>query len=216
MECPTLLYNGFGEHNIQGIGDKHVPLIHNVMGTDVVIAISDRATDSMNLLANTDAGRRFLTSRGVAPEMVSALSSFGLSSWCNVLAAVKLAKKLHLGEDDLVLTVATDGAAMYPSELAGALERDFADGFSEVSAAQVYGEYLLGAGEDHVLECTDTDRNRIFNLGYYTWVEQQGTSIEEFEARRDQSFWRGLLDIVPVWDDLITELNGRSGAVPAS
>jgi len=216
LQCPTLLYNGFGEHNIQGIGDKHVPLIHNVMATDVVIAISDRATDSMNLLANTDAGRRFLTSRGVAPEMVSALSSFGLSSWCNVLAAVKLAKKLRLGEDDLVLTVATDGAAMYPSELAGALQRDFADGFSEVSAAQVYGEYLLGAAEDHVLECTDTDRNRIFNLGYYTWVEQQGTSIEEFEARRHQSFWRGLLDLVPVWDDLITELNGRSGAVPAA
>ena len=216
LECPTLLYNGFGEHNIQGIGDKHVPLIHNVMGTDVVIAISDRATDSMNVLANTDAGRRYLTSRGVSPEMVTALSSFGLSSWCNVLAAVKLAKRLHLGDDDLVLTVATDGAAMYPSELAGALERDSTDGFSEVSAAQVYGEHLLGAGEDHVLECTDTDRNRIFNLGYYTWVEQQGVSIEEFEARRDQSFWRSLLDIVPVWDDLITELNGRSGAVPAA
>lgn len=170
----------------------------------------------MNLLANTDAGRRFLTSRGVAPEMISALSSFGLSSWCNVLAAVKLAKKLHLGEDDVVLTVATDGAAMYPSELVGALERDFADGFSEVSAAQVYGEYLLGAAEDHVLECTDTDRNRIFNLGYYTWVEQQGVSLEEFEARRDQSFWRSLLDLVPVWDDLITQLNGRSGAVPVA
>src|SRR5208283_1219598 len=89
LECATLLYNGFGEHNIQGIGDKHVPLIHNVMGTDVVIAISDRATDSLNVLANTDAGRRYLAGRGVPPEMVTALSSFGLSSWCNVLAAIK-------------------------------------------------------------------------------------------------------------------------------
>ena len=212
LECPTLLYNGFGEHNIQGIGDKHVPLIHNVMGTDVVIAISDRATDSLNVLANTDAGRRYLASRGVAPAMITALASFGLSSWCNILAAVKLAKRLHLGGGDLVLTVATDGAAMYPSELSAALKRDWADGFTEVSAAQVYGEHVLGAGEDHVLECTDTDRNRIFNLGYYTWVEQQGVSIEEFEARRKQSFWRSLLDLVPVWDDLITELNGRSGA----
>ena len=83
---------------------------------------------------------------------------------------------------------------------------------ARLSAAQVYGEHLLGAAEDHLLECTDIDRNRIFNLGYYTWVEQQGTSIEEFEARRDQSFWRSLLDIVPVWDDLIGELNARSGA----
>jgi hypothetical protein len=148
--------------------------------------------------------------------MVSALSSFGLSSWCNVLAAVKLAKRLHLGGDDLVLTVATDGAAMYPSGLSDALRRDWPDGFNEVSAALVFGEYLLGTTDDHVLECTDTDRNRIFNLGYYTWVEQQGVSIEEFQARRDQSFWRSLLDIVPVWDNLITELNGRSGAGAAA
>ncbi len=213
LECATLLYNGFGEHNIQGIGDKHVPLIHNVMGTDVVIAISDRATDSLNVLANTDVGRGYLARRGVSPQMITALSSFGLSSWCNVLAAIKLAKRLHLGGDDLVLTVATDGAAMYPSELSETLKRDWTDGFTEVSAAQVHGEHVLGAGEDHVLECTDTDRNRIFNLGYYTWVEQQGVSIEEFEARRDQDFWRSLLDLVPVWDDLITELNGRSGAL---
>jgi hypothetical protein len=183
------------------------------MGTDVVIAISDRATDSLNVLANTDAGRAYLASRGVSREMITALGSFGLSSWCNVLAAIKLAKRLHLGEDDLVLTVATDGAAMYPSELAGALKRDWTDGFTEVSAAQVHGEHVLGAGEDHVLVCSDLDRNRIFNLGYYTWVEQQGVSLEEFEVRRDQSFWRGLLDLVPVWDDLITELNGRSGAL---
>ncbi|MGA3353629.1 MAG: pyridoxal-phosphate dependent enzyme [Acidimicrobiales bacterium] len=212
LECPTLLYNGFGEHNIQGIGDKHVPLIHNVMATDVVVAISDRATDSMNMLANTDAGRSYLSSRGLSAELLTAISSFGLSSWCNVLAAVKLAKRLHLGENDLVMTVATDGAVMYQSELSEAVKRDWPDGFDEVSAAQVCGEYLLGAGEDHLLECTDTDRNRIFNLGYYTWVEQQGVPIEEFEARRDQSFWRSLLDLVPVWDNLIEELNGRSGA----
>jgi cysteine synthase len=216
LECPTLLNNGFGEHNIQGIGDKHVPLIHNVMATDVVVAVSDRATDSLNLLANTDAGRSHLASRGLAPELISALSSFGLSSWCNVLAAVKLAKRLDLGGDDLVVTVATDGAAMYASELSAALQRDWKDGFTQVSAAQVFGEYLLGAADDHLLECTDFDRNRIFNLGYYTWVEQQGVSLEEFEARRSQSFWRALLELVPVWDGLIAELNERSRAAPAA
>ena len=215
LECPTLLYNGFGEHNIQGIGDKHVPLIHNVMATDVVVAISDKATDSMNMLANTDAGRHYLAGRGVSSELLSAISSFGLSSWCNVLAAIKLAKRLHLGENDVVMTVATDGAVMYQSELTEAVKRDWPDGFDAVSAAQVCGEYLLGAGEDHLLECTDTDRSRIFNLGYYTWVEQQGVPIEEFEARRDQSFWRDLLDLVPIWDNLIDELNARSGAATA-
>jgi cysteine synthase len=215
LECPTLLNNGFGEHNIQGIGDKHVPLIHNVMATDVVVAISDRATDSLNVLANTAEGRRYLETRGVSTAVLAAISSFGLSSWCNVLAAIKLAKRLHLGGNDLVVTVATDGAAMYGSELQDAVKRDWPDGFSDVSAAQVYGEHLLGASEDHLLECTDTDRNRIFNLGYYTWVEQQGVSLEEFEARRDQGFWRSLLDLVPVWDKLIEELNARSGAAAA-
>jgi hypothetical protein len=179
------------------------------------VAISDRATDSLNVLANTDEGRGYLEGRGVSPAVLTAITSFGLSSWCNVLAAIKLAKRLHLGEDDLVVTVATDGAAMYGSELADAVKRDWPDGFSDVSAAQVYGEHLLGASEDHLLECTDTDRSRIFNLGYYTWVEQQGVSLEEFEARRDQSFWRSLLDLVPVWDNLIEELNGRSGAAAA-
>jgi cysteine synthase len=216
LECPTLLNNGFGEHNIQGIGDKHVPLIHNVMGTDVVVAISDRSTDSLNVLANTDAGRRYLASRGVSPEMLVALASFGLSSWCNVLAAIKLAKRLRLGSEDVILTVATDGAVMYQSELQDALKRDWKDGFTEVSAAQVFGEHILGAGEDNLLECTETDRDRIFNLGYYTWVEQQGVSIEDFEARRKASFWRSLLDLVPVWDDLIGELNARSGAKPSA
>jgi hypothetical protein len=148
----------------------------------------------------------------VSPEVLAAITSFGLSSWCNVLAAIKLAKRLHLGGDDLVVTVATDGAAMYASELADAVKRDWPDGFSELSAAQVYGEHLLGASEDHLLECTDFDRNRIFNLGYYTWVEQQDVSIEEFEARREQGFWRSLLELVPIWDNLITEMNGRSGA----
>ena len=216
LECPTLLNNGFGEHNIQGIGDKHVPLIHNVMGTDAVVAVSDRATDSLNVLANTDAGRSYLASRGVSPEMIAALASFGLSSWCNVLAAIKMAKRLQLGCDDLVVTVATDGAAMYESELFAAMKRDWKDGVTEVTAAQIFGEHILGAAEDHLLECTDFDRDRIFNLGYYTWVEQQGVSLEEFEARREQSFWRSLLELLPVWDELIGDLNGRSGVLPAA
>ena len=213
LECPTLLNNGFGEHNIQGIGDKHVPLIHNVMATDVVVAVSDRATDSLNVLANTDVGRRHLASRGVPSEQIAALESFGLSSWCNTLAAVKLAKRLRLGSDDLVVTIATDGAALYQSELEKTLERDWADGFDETAAAQVFGEHVLGATDDHLLECADNDRRRIFNLGYFTWVEQQGVSLEDFEARREQTFWRSLLELVPAWDDLIEDLNGRAGVL---
>ena len=110
-----MLENGFGEHNIQGIGDKHIPLIHNVMNTDVVVAVSDRATDELDVLFNTDAGRAYLAERkGVPPTVVDALVHFGLSSICNVLAAIKTAKLLGLGPDDAIITVATDGAGAVP------------------------------------------------------------------------------------------------------
>ena len=67
------------------------------------------------------------------------------------------------------------------------------------------------SGPDDLLETTLADRNRIFNLGYYTWVEQQGVSLTDFEARRDQRFWAGLRDLLPAWDAMIAEFNERTG-----
>lgn len=63
LECSTLLYNGYGEHNIQGSGDKHVPFILNVMNADFVIGVSDRASDHLNMLFNTTVGRDYLRGR---------------------------------------------------------------------------------------------------------------------------------------------------------
>ena len=208
LECPTLLYNGYGEHNIQGIGDKHVPLIHNVMDTDFVIGVSDEGSDALNLVFNTVAGRSYLSRhRHVGQQGLAALGDLGLSSIANVLGAIKYAKYMALGADDIVLTVATDGAAMYQSEIEIARAARFGGEFSEIEAAQAFGQHVLGAGIDHVSELTRFDRERIFNLGYYTWVEQQGTSIEDFDRRRDQGFWDGLMEFVTVWDDMIENLN---------
>ena len=213
LECPTMLENGFGEHNIQGIGDKHIPLIHNVTNTDVVVGISDRATDELDVLFNTSAGREYLVDRkGVPAELVAALEHFGFSSICNVLAAIKTAKLLGLGADDAIVTIATDGAALYPSERAKTIAGRFGGEFSTVDAAEVFGEHLGHVDTADTIECTERDRNRIFNLGYYTWVEQQGTPFELFEARRSQDFWRGLRRYLPVWDELITEFNARVAA----
>jgi cysteine synthase len=210
LECPTMLENGFGEHNIQGIGDKHIPLIHNVMNTDIVVAISDAATDELDVLFNSDAGRAYLVERkGVPADLVAALAHFGLSSICNVLAAIKTARLLDLGPDDAIVTVATDGGAMYGSERAALLAERYEQGFSELDAAEVYGRHLADVDTDHMIECTARDRTRIFNLGYYTWVEQQGTPLELFEQRRSQSFWRDLRRYLAVWDEMITEFNAR-------
>jgi cysteine synthase len=211
LECPTLLYNGFGEHNIQGIGDKHVPLIHNVMNHDAVTAVPERATDTLHLLFNTAAGREYLVMRRHVPaEIVHALGDLGLSAICNVVAAIKTVRYYDLGPDDLVLTVATDGAGMYASELAGATRRWFGGTFDVLQAAEVYGQHVAGAATDHYLELTARDRDRIFNLGYYTWVEQQGVPLADFQARRDQAFWRHQRDAVHAWDAAIAAFNQRA------
>ncbi len=208
LECPTLLYNGFGEHNIQGIGDKHVPFIHNVMNTDYVIGISDAASDALNLLFNTAAGRAFLAKRtGLGQEFLGALADLGLSSIANVLGAVKLAKYANMGPDDAILTVATDGSEMYGTEQEKTLSEQPGGRFDKAAAAEAYGCYMLGAATDHLLETSRRDRERIFNLGYYTWVEQQGVDMPAFEARREQSFWDGLMANVPQWDTMIDDFN---------
>ncbi len=214
-ECATMLYNAYGEHNIQGIGDKHIPYVFNAMNMDVAVAISDKATDNLNVLFNTEVGRRHLVEqRGLSQELVDCLGNFGLSSICNVLAAIKTAKALDLGSDDAILTVATDGAAMYGTELEKAREKFFPKtGFNSEDAARVFEERLASSNTDHTLVLSDVDRARIFNLGYYTWVEQQGVDLADFEARRDQSFWRGLRELVPIWDGLIEQFNRNTGVV---
>ena len=208
LECPTLLYNGYGEHNIQGIGDKHVPLIHNVMNTDFVIGVSDAASDNLNVLFNTTVGRSYLAQRvGLSQEDLASLGDLGLSSIANIIGAIKYAKYMGLGSEDVVLTVATDGADMYGTELVRT-EKSLTEGrCNELTAAEIYGRWLLGTATDHTLELDRPGRERIFNLGYYTWVEQQGISLEDFDARRDQSYWDNLMNLVGVWDGMIEAFN---------
>jgi hypothetical protein len=214
LECPTMLENGFGAHNIQGIGDKHIPLILNAMNMDFAIAVSDRATDRLNVLFNTDTGRSHLEKRRAVPsETIEVLSSFGLSSICNILAAIKLAKQQGYDRHDVIATVATDGAPMYHSERDIALQKYFPDGFDDLAASEVFGEHLLGVSIDNMIELTRNDRLRLFNLGYYTWVEQQGISSDEFQMRMDQSFWTGVRTIVKDWDEMIGEFNDRTGVL---
>ncbi len=217
LECPTMLRNGFGEHNIQGIGDKHIPLIHHVHNTDYVTAVTDRATDQLSVLLSDPVGLSYLADRRGVPEAtIAALPSFGLSSICNVIAAVKLAKHLQLGPDEVIMTVATDGAQMYESERHRIRTRDFPDGFDEPAAAEVFGRWMLGADTSDLLETTTRDRERIFDLGYYTWVEQRGVSIEDFVVRREPAFWTGLRSGIEAWDEMIVDFNARTGVVPAA
>ena len=206
-ECPTLLYNGYGEHNIQGIGDKHVPLIHNVMNTDFVVGISDKATNNLNMIFNTEEGQKFLISKkGLNSNFVNRLPEFGFSTIANILASIKLAKYMKLGADDAIITVATDGADLYLSELEKTKE-EFNGVYDQTSCAEIYGQYLRGIAIDHTLELNQKEKERIFNLGYYTWVEQQGIHINDFEKRRDQAFWNTHYNNMLSLDNQIKEFN---------
>ena len=218
VECPTLLMNGYGEHNIQGIGDKHVPLIHNVSNTDVIIGVSDRATDGLNAVFNSEAGRAHLIRRlSLPPGLAELLGHFGLSSIANLLGAIKLAKHLRLGPDEVIVTVATDGHAMYKSELERFLGRHHNTGaLTETLAAELTGQHLIGADGEHVLDATQRERERIFNLGYFTWVEQQGIALADFDRRRAPGFWQDLQALLPLWDEMISALNRDSGMAAAA
>ncbi len=212
VECPTLLYNGYGEHNIQGIGDKHVPLIHNVMNDDLVLGVSDESTDALNLLFNSDVGRAYLGERkGWPADSVAGLASLGLSAIANVLGAIKTARRLDLGAQDVVVTVATDSARLYASERDKWRAARFPDGFDALGAAELFGAHWAGPDGDHVLELSERERRRIFNLGYFTWVEQQGVALKDFDRRRDQRFWTGLRELLPLWDGLIERFNRDTG-----
>ena len=182
LQCPTLLNNGFGGHRIEGIGDKHVPWIHNVRNTDMVIAIDD--DDSQNLLRAfaEPEGREFLMKEyGVKPEFIEKLSLLGISGIANVLCCIKMAKYYELTENDVVATVLTDSSAMYTSRVEELRERNGA--YSEVAAAMDFTGHLRSIKTDNLLELTYAERKRIHHLKYYTWGEQQGRSVEELNAQ---------------------------------
>ena len=207
IECPTLLYNGYGEHNIQGIGDKHVPLIHNVMNTDFVVGVSDQATNNLNMIFNTEIGQQFLnTKKGLDKNFIKRLPEFGFSTIANILASIKLAKYMKLGSNDAIITVATDGADLYLSELEKTKE-EFNGIYDETACAEIFGQFIKGVTIDHTLELNQTAKERIFNLAYYTWVEQQGIDINDFEKRKYQSFWDDHFKYMLSLEDRVKEFN---------
>jgi len=215
LQCPTLLLNGFGGHRIEGIGDKHVPWIHNLRNTDVVMAIDDEACMSLVRLFNEPAGRAYLVKQGVPEKLVAQLDLLGISSIANVLSCIKFARWYELGEQDVVLTVFTDSMELYQSRLREL--RQEAGGYTggeytALDAAADYHRYLLGCTVDYVEELGYWDRRRIHNLKYYTWVEQQGKTYEEIQAQwYDPDYWTRVHGQIEEIDALIERFNGMTG-----
>ncbi|HNS50376.1 MAG TPA: pyridoxal-5-phosphate-dependent protein subunit beta [Anaerolineae bacterium] len=210
LQCPTLLLNGFGGHRIEGIGDKHVPWIHNLLNTDLVVAIDDEACLSLARLFNEPAGRAHLVRKGVPEALVGQLDLLGISGIANLLSAIKFARWYELGEHDFVLTVFTDSMELYGSRLREL--REERGEYSAMDAAADYARWIEGCTLDYVEELGYWDRKRIHNLKYYTWVEQQGKSYQEIQAQwYDPAYWSSIHAQAEEIDALITRFNEKTG-----
>ena len=213
LQCPTLLENGFGGHRIEGIGDKHVPWIHNVKNTDMVIDIDDDDSQNLLRLFNTAEGLDYLKNVvGVPPETTDDLKLLGISGIANLLCCIKFAKYYELNENDVVATVATDSASMYESRISEMDEQFGA--YTMLSAASDFNRHLAGLRIDCMKELTYEEKRRIHNLKYYTWVEQQGKTYDEINRQwYDEGYWTDMHNQISSLDTLIQEFNDETGVL---
>jgi len=209
QQCPTLLENGFGAHRIEGIGDKHVPWIHNVRNTDFITAIDDNAVVNLARMFNEKAGKEYLVNSGVDETLVQNLDLLGFSSISNLLSAIKFAKYNELSHEDVVLTVLTDSMELYNSRLTE-MHAEFGE-YHRDDAIADDARYLKGIGIDYMQELGYRDRKRIHNLKYYTWVEQQGRTYEEImDQWHNPDYWTEIQGQQAEIDALIEDFNHRA------
>ena len=211
LQCPTLLRNGWGAHRIEGIGDKHVPWVHNVRNTDMVGAIDDEQCMSILRLFNEEEGQRFLEGAGVKRDFIEKLPLVGISSMCNLVAAIKVAKYYELDENDVLVAPMTDSMDLYASRQQELREQH--GPYSRELAARHYARYLEGTGVDGLQELGYWDRKRLHNLKYFTWVEQQGKTSQELDQLWDPDFWTETFSQAEEWDQLIRQFNERTGVL---
>lgn len=211
VQCPTILNNGFGDHRVEGIGDKHVPWIHDVKNTDMVIDVDDNDAMALLRLFNELAGKAQLIEAGVDPQLVEQLSLMGISGIANVLCCIKMAKYYELTEHDVVCTVLTDSADMYRSRLAE-LTQQLGE-YDAKAAAYDFALHLMGLKTDCMAELGYYDRKRVHNLKYYTWVEQQGKTTEELDALWYGTEWADVHSQADALDELIRAFNEETGVL---
>ncbi|NQU68696.1 MAG: pyridoxal-phosphate dependent enzyme [Candidatus Marinimicrobia bacterium] len=212
LQCPTLLYNGYGSHRIEGIGDKHVPWVHNMKNMDMVAGIDDEVNIRLMRLFNDPTGQSLLLKQGVPPEIVESLPNLGISSIANMMGTIKMAKYFEWTSNQIIFTVATDSMEMYQSRLREETQKR--GEYSETDAAIDFEGRLNGISTDSMMELTYLDKKRMHNLKYFTWVEQQGKTVEELDAQwYDDQYWSRQFSKVDEWDDRINEFNERTGVL---
>jgi len=211
LQCPTILFNGFGAHRIEGIGDKHIPWIHNVRNTDMAIGVDDADCMGIIRLFNEPAGRDLLKRKGVPAEVVDNLDLVGISSAANIVMAIKMAKYYEMNEKDVIFTVFTDSMELYGSRMKE-MEDEFGP-YGETEAAVDFNAHLKNLSVDWMQELSYYDRKRVHNLKYYTWIEQQGRDLDELNAQWYdwESYWGDIHSMTPKIDERIRDFNKMTG-----
>ncbi len=207
LQCPTLLLSGFGGHRIEGIGDKHVPWIHNVRNTDLVIAVDDNYCMNLIRLFNEAVGHEYLAKMGISDEILNSLPVLGISGVSNLISAIKLAKYFELTEHDIVFTIFTDSMELYQSRLAELT--DELGRYTQEDAIKDYHRYLMGITSDYMMELSYPERKRIHNLKYFTWIEQQGREVAELNTQWYDypDYWTNIQGQASEIDELIERFN---------
>jgi cysteine synthase len=211
LQCPTLLQFGFGDHRIEGIGDKHIPWVHNVRNTNLIAAVDDEQTMQLMRLFNTDEGHKCLLREGVDEATLQSLDMIGISGLCNLVASIKTARYYDMDGRDVIFTPLTDSMQLYSSRLQEAEE---AHGpYTTRMADQHYARYLQGITTDHLRELGYAEQKALHNFKYFTWVEQQGRSSDELRQLWDEDFWNEVFsqEVVDEWDRLIDNFNDATG-----
>jgi len=211
LQCPTLLNNGFGGHRIEGIGDKHVPWIHDIKNTDMVIAVDDEVVIRLLRLFNESKGVSYLKKYGIEPNIADNLHLLGISSIGNLVAAIKFAKYYEFTEKDHIVTVFTDSMELYGSRLKELSQERGAYNDNNVERDM---ELLEGISIDNMLELTYYEKKRIHNLKYYTWIEQQQRDLDELNAQwyDHENYWGNIFKMAPKIDELINSFNEEIGS----
>ncbi len=206
LQCPTLYMNGFGGHRIEGIGDKHIPWIHNAKNTDAVVAINDNDPMRILRLFNEPAGQEWLAQQGISNEAIEKLPLMGISSISNMISAIKLAKYYEFNENDVIFTIFTDSVEMYRSRL-----KELNESLGSYSNRQAEIDWRVAIENqkiDFIKELSYYEKKAIHNLKYFTWVEQQGKDVKELNAQwYDDDYWNERFSTIELWDKLIEDFN---------
>ena len=211
QQCPTLYQYGFGAHRIEGIGDKHIPWIHNIRNTDAIAAVDDEQVMQLLRLFNEPAGQDYLRKQGVKDETIAKLPAAGISSICNLVSAIWAARYYDMDGRDVIFLPLTDSMDLYASRQVEMTEQHGA--YNADLAARHYARYLQGCNPTTFRELNYFEQKALHNFKYFTWVEQQAKDSEDLRAMWDEEFWAEMFSQAQIneWDQLINEFNDATG-----